>query len=236
MRVHFLQHVPFEDLGSIGAWLQSARAKVTGTKFFESTVLPDANEVDLLVIMGGPMSVNDEVDLPWLVSEKRFIRQVIEEGKAVVGVCLGAQLIASAMGARVYPNKEKEIGWFPISWVHTGAPGLINAFPAETLVFHWHGETFDLPTGAVQLARSVACENQAFQLGHRVIGLQFHLEITPEGAREIVSHCRAELTPSRFVQTERQILATEASRYETVNALMSEVLNFVTRDDSAEKP
>jgi GMP synthase-like glutamine amidotransferase len=231
MRVHFLQHVPFEGLGSIGPWFESARAKVTGTKFFESTVLPPASEVDLLVIMGGPMSVNNEVDLPWLVSEKRFIRQVIEEGKAVVGVCLGAQLIASAMGARVYRNKEKEIGWFPISSVHTSTPGLVHAFPAETLVFHWHGETFDLPPGAVQLARSVACENQAFQLGRRVIGLQFHLEITPQGAREIVSHCRAELAPSRFVQTERQILATEASRYETVNALMGEVLKFVTRDE-----
>ena len=228
MRAHFFQHVPFEGLGSIEPWLRSVRAEVTGTKFFESPTLPNNKDVDLLVVMGGPMSANDEAALSWLVAEKRFIRRAIEEEKAVVGICLGAQLIASAMGSRVCPNKEREIGWFPISSVQTSTPQPLFAFPPELLVFHWHGETFDLPSGAIQLARSIACENQAFQLGRRVIGLQFHLETTPETAGHIVSHCRSELVPSRYVQSEAQILAAQASTYDAINSRMDEVLKFVT--------
>ncbi len=228
MRAHFFQHVRFEGLGSIEPWLRSSRAEVTGTKFFESPTLPNVKDIDLLIVMGGPMSVNDEADLPWLVAEKRFIRAAIEEEKAVVGICLGAQLIASAMGARVYPNKEKEIGWFPISWVQPSNPQRLFFFAPESLVFHWHGETFDLPSGGVQLAHSIACENQAFQLGRRVIGLQFHLETTPESARDIVSNCRSELVPSRYVQSEAQILAAHVSAYDAINSAMGEVLKFVT--------
>jgi GMP synthase-like glutamine amidotransferase len=191
-------------------------------------VLPSVEDIDLLVILGGPMSVNDEADLTWLVAEKRFIRQAIEKEKAVVGICLGAQLIASATGARVYPNKEKEIGWFPVSSALSGGARRLFAFPPQSLVFHWHGETFDLPSGAVRLARSIACENQAFQLGRRVIGLQFHLETTPESARDIVRNCRADLAPSRYVQSEAEILRVDPSTYGTINALMGEVLHFVT--------
>lgn len=228
MRTHFFQHVPFEGLGSIEPWLRSVRAEVTSTKFFESPTLPNVKDVDLLVVVGGSMSVNDEADLPWLVAEKRFIREAIEEEKAVLGVCLGAQLIASAMGALVYPNEEKEIGWFPISPVQTTTSHPLFTFPGESLVFHWHGETFDLPRGAIQLARSIACENQAFQLGRRIIGLQFHLETTPESIRDIVSNCRSELAPSRYVQSEAEILAAHASTYQAINPQMDEVLKFVT--------
>lgn len=228
MRAHFFQHVPFEGLGSIEPWLRSSRAEITGTKFFQNATLPNVKDADLLIVMGGPMSVNDEVDLPWLVAEKRFIRQAVEEEKAVVGICLGAQLIASAMGARVYPNKEKEIGWFPIFSVQSSSPQRLFSFPPEALVFHWHGETFDLPNGATQLARSVACENQAFQLGRRVIGLQFHLETTLESARDIVSNCRSELVPARYVQSETQVLAAHATTYQAINSLMGKVLKFVT--------
>jgi GMP synthase-like glutamine amidotransferase len=215
-------------LGGIEPWLRSVRAEVTSTRFFERPILPDIGEVDLLVVMGGPMSVNDEADLAWLVPEKRFIRQAIEEEKAVLGVCLGAQLIASAMGARVYPNREKEIGWFPVSSVEAGAARSVFAFPPESPAFHWHGETFDLPAGAVHLARSAACENQAFQLGRRVIGLQFHLETTPGSARELAANCASELVPSRYVQSEEQILAAPASTYETIHELMGGVLTFLT--------
>jgi len=228
MRAHFFQHVPFEGLGSIEHWLRSARAEVTGTKFFESSMVPNVKNVDLLVVMGGPMSVNDAGDLSWLVAEKHFIRQAIEAGKAVVGICLGAQMIASALGARVYPNREKEIGWFPISSVQTCTPQPVFVFPPESLVFHWHGETFDLPSKAIQLARSVACENQAFQIGRRVFGLQFHLETTPQSTRDIVSNCRSELVPSRYVQSEAQILAAQSSNYDAINSLMGEILEFVT--------
>ena len=114
MHAHVFQHVPFEGLGSIGPWLEARRAVVTVTRFFEDAVLPEAEGLDLLIVMGGPMSVNDEKLYPWLIAEKRFIAQAILRGKAVLGVCLGAQLIAAALGARIYPNGEKEIGWFPV--------------------------------------------------------------------------------------------------------------------------
>lgn len=230
MRAHYLQHVPFEGLGSIGDWLRERRATVSATRFFEHATLPAVSDIDLLVAMGGPMSVNDEREFPWLIAEKRFIRQAIEAGKPVVGICLGAQLIANAMGARVYPAKEKEIGWFPVYRAKAAEDQACFAFPAETAAFHWHGETFDLPEGAGHLARSAACENQAFQLGQRVIGLQFHLETTPGSARDLVENCRGELMPAQYIQSETQILAARPQDYAAINAMMGEVLTFITRD------
>jgi GMP synthase-like glutamine amidotransferase len=230
MRAHYFQHVPFEGLGSILPWLNSYGYELTSTRFFESADLPDPEAVDLLVIMGGPMSVNDEDRFPWLILEKQFVREIIETGKPVLGICLGAQIIANAMGAKVFPNPVKEIGWFPIRAV---APidGSVFAFPPSEIVFHWHGETFDLPPDAIRLARSEGCDNQAFQLGKRVIGLQFHLETTPISAREIVSNCLEELVPSRYVQTEEEILSASPNRYKSINDLMSTILSFLQRDD-----
>ena len=143
------------------------------------------------------------------------------------GCAWGAQLIASALGARVFRSALKEIGWFPIRGVST--PTLAFRFPAECLVFHWHGETFDLPENATRLAESAGCANQAFQLKHNVIGLQFHLETTAESARALVEHCRDELVPGPYVQGEQELRATPASRYTVVNRLMSDVLAYLTR-------
>ena len=226
MRAHYLQHVPFEGLGSIEPWLGSNAYEITNTPFFKSAELPDIDKIDLLIVMGGPMSVNDENVFPWLILEKQFIRDVIKSGKPVLGVCLGAQLIANAMGAKVYRNSVKEIGWFPVQCVSSIGSSTFS-LPASVEVFHWHGETFDLPSGAIRLARSEVCENQAFQLGRTVIGLQFHLETTPESAREIVFNCRDELISSRYVQTERQILSAKSENYKTINQIMDEVLSFL---------
>lgn len=226
MRAHTLQHVPFEGLGSIAPWLAAAGYDITATRFFESAELPDVDEIDLLVVMGGPMSVNDEERFPWLAAEKRFIQAAIQAGKPVLGVCLGAQLIASAAGARVFANPQKEIGWFPVEGIDSGSHMQFH-FPPLTTVFHWHGETFDLPTGAVRLARSDACPNQAFQLGRSVIGLQFHLETTPASARDMVTNCHAELIPAEFVQSEEHILAADAQTYQSINRLMGDVLTFL---------
>jgi len=226
MRTHYLQHVPFEGLGSIEPWLRAAGDVISHTPLFESARLPHPDEVDLLVVMGGPMSVNDEAEFPWLAQEKRFVRNCIEAGKPVLGVCLGAQLIASAMGARVQRNRVKEIGWFAVQAV-PGIDASCFRFPPSLEVFHWHGETFDLPPGAVRIATSPGCENQAFQLGRSVIGLQFHLETTPEAARAIVSHCRAELLPAQYVQSETDILGAAAEKYRAINELMAELLAYL---------
>ena len=149
LRAHWLQHVPFEGLGSIEAWLLKNRATVSVTRFFERAALPGLDEFDLLVIMGGPMSVNDERAHSWLKEEKAFAAKAIDAGKAVLGVCLGAQLIASALGARVRRNAFPEIGWFPLeSMTDSAAQGILGALPGRFEAFHWHGETFDLPDKA----------------------------------------------------------------------------------------
>ncbi|HBG18923.1 MAG TPA: amidotransferase [Desulfobulbaceae bacterium] len=228
MRAHYLQHVAFEGLGSIEPWLREAGYDITATRFFESAKLPGAKELDLLVVMGGPMSVNDEGDYPWLPAEKHFIAEAIRAGVPVLGICLGAQLIAAAMGGRVYPNKAKEIGWLPVHRVSEESADVFR-FPDTATVFHWHGETFDLPPGAIRLASSEACANQAFQLGKSVIGLQFHLETTPVSAKSLTDNCRHELVPSPFIQSEGTILAAPASSYQEINGLMANLLSFLTR-------
>lgn len=227
MRAHYLQHVPFEGPGSIEAWLQNAGYAITHTALFESSALPALDEIDFLVVMGGPMSTNDEDEFGWLPLEKAFIHDVIQSGKPVLGICLGAQLIASAMGAKVYKNPVKEIGWFPVQGILPPTGSSPFKFPPYTEAFHWHGETFDLPQGATLIARSEGCENQAFQMGASVIGLQFHLETTPKTAQELVSNCRHELVPSQFVQTEEEILSAKPERYHSINQLMSSVLSFL---------
>ena len=178
-----------------------------------------------LCFMGGPMSVNDEAILPWLREEKQFIREAVKKGIPVLGVCLGAQLIASALGARIYTNRQKEIGWFPIEAVNTTTD--VFRFPAELEVFHWHGETFDLPAGAVHLARSEACAHQAFQIGRRTLALQFHLEVTHPAARAFVSNCGDELKPAPFVQSAEQILAKPEATYNATNAWMGKILDYL---------
>ena len=165
MRVHVLQHVPFEGPGRIAAWLAARSAEVTTTRLFEAdAALPPAGAFDVLIVLGGPMSANDEAALPWLRQEKRLVAAAILSGKAVLGICLGAQLMAAALGARVYPAQHKEIGWFPVQGCAPQDGSF--AFPATAEVFHWHGETFDLPDGAVHLARSAACPPDR-PTGHR---------------------------------------------------------------------
>lgn len=229
MRAHCFQHVPFEGLGSIASWLEEAGWVTTNTRFFESAELPNPDMVDMLVVMGGPMSVNDEDEFPWLVAEKKFIREAIGAGKPVLGICLGAQLIASAMGARIYRNPVKEIGWLPIHGISSSDTSLFQ-FPPSARVFHWHGETFDVPSGATLLAQSDGCANQAFQLGPSVIGLQFHLETTAESARMLVANCRDELVPAKYIQTEDEILSATMENYDSIHRLMHDVLTFLLRN------
>jgi GMP synthase-like glutamine amidotransferase len=222
MRVHVLQHVSFEGLGSIATWLEARMAKVRYTRFFESANLPKLDSIDMIIIMGGPMSVNDEDRLPWLVQEKQFVRDAVVRGTPILGICLGAQLIASAMGARVYRNPVREIGWFPVRAVPSPSGNL--RLPHECTAFHWHGETFDLPDGAVHLAKSEGCENQAFQLNRNVIGLQFHLETTVQSASALLENCRDDIVAGPFIQSEKELRSVPPSSYQAIHAVMNEVL------------
>jgi GMP synthase-like glutamine amidotransferase len=236
MRVHVFQHASFEDLGSIRGWLNARGAEVRYTRLYTGDPLPVLDQIDMLIAMGGPMSVNDEAALPWLKAEKQAVREAITMDKPVLGVCLGAQLIASALGARVYGNAVKEIGWFPIQGVQ-GAESAFS-FPSESRVLHWHGETFDLPPGAIHLAKSEACKYQAFQFKQNVIGLQFHLEMTADSLRALVNNCRNELVRGQYVQPEPKLLAIPDSQYVAANELMNDVLAYLvdTRANKALHP
>ncbi|MEJ2622020.1 MAG: type 1 glutamine amidotransferase [Candidatus Thiodiazotropha sp.] len=226
MRAHYLQHVPFEGLGSIEPWLQNAGYEITCTHFFNSEVLPEITDIHFLIVMGGPMSVNDEHGYPWLKTEKKFIMNAIEAGKPVLGICLGAQLIANSLGCEVFQNSEKEIGWFPVESVKSNTHSVFQ-FPEKINAFHWHGETFGLPNGAIRIAKSKGCENQAFQIGNNVIGLQFHLETTPASAQAIVENCRDEIAEGLYIQSETEILSAPEERYSSINKLMGSILEHL---------
>lgn len=211
MRIHVLQHVEFEGPAAIEDWACQFGYSVSCSRLDKGEALPDLAAFDLLVVMGGPMSVNDEDRHPWLKEEKALVRKSIESGRAILGVCLGAQMIASAMGARVYRGREKEIGWFPVRRVTASGAGAL--FPEMFTPLHWHGETFDLPNGAVRLAETDAVPNQAFELGS-AIGLQFHLEATAESVQKMMDNAGEEIESGKpFQQPAQEILArtTQAS-------------------------
>ena len=224
MNLHYLQHVPFEGLGCIAGWARDAHLTVTHTRLFAGESLPQPNEIDFLVVLGGPMGVHDVTQYAWLEKEKAFLASVLNSSRIpVVGICLGAQLIAEALGARVYPAKEKELGWHPIQRVDAAGSVFFEMLPEELEVFHWHGDTFDIPRGAVHLTRSVACENQAFAVDNRILALQYHLELTSDDAARLIEHCNDEIVEAPFIQTPRQMLATP-EKFVATNHLLFEHL------------
>jgi len=220
MTLHYLQHVPFEGLGFIEEWAAFRKMQITGTRLYTGESPPSPSSFDWLVVLGGPMGVHDHGKHPWLVEEKTFIRESIDAGKTVIGICLGAQLIADVLGAKVYPGPHKEIGWFPLR----RAPEVPEWIPEELIAFHWHGDTFDLPEKSIRLASSDACINQGFVYRDRVVGLQFHLESTHGSVEDLIEHCGDELTEDLYIQSAIQIRAAY-SNLSIINAAMSQLLD-----------
>jgi len=207
MRIHYLQHVWFEDLGMIQEWAKGQGSVITRTAFCENEILPDINSIDWLVVLGGPMGVYDEGKYPWLIEEKIFIKEAIRQGKIVLGICLGAQLIADVLDAKVEKNEFKEIGWFPIQLTHEEPLPIFESIPSECAVFHWHGDKFHIPHGAVRVAQSKGCSNQAFSYDHgRVVGFQFHMELTQSGVERLAEQCKEELTEGKYIQPKEELL------------------------------
>lgn len=227
MTVYYLQHVPFEGLGAIASWIRARDLAIARVALFEDQPLPEARETDALIVMGGPMGANDEKRYPWITGEKRFIAEVIDQGKPVLGICLGAQMIAAVLGAGVYPNTHKEIGWFEVTRTTAAdQTDLAGCLPERFNAFHWHGDTFDIPGGAVHLAVSQACPNQGFLYDQRVLGLQFHLESTRESIAALLTHCADELVTEPYIQTDETI-RSGYKHIDGTNALMRNVLEHL---------
>lgn len=222
MRVHWLQHASFEDLGCIAPWLAQRGHSVSYTPLQLGAAPPRASEFDWLIVMGGPMNIYEYEAHPWLRAEKALIREALDSGKKLLGVCLGSQLIADVMGGPVTRNAHTEIGWFDIELNEAARRStFFGRFPPRFTAFHWHGDTFAIPPGATGLMSSEGCANQAFEAEGRVVGIQYHLEVTAANARDWFEHERP--SPARYVQTPEFILS-DISRFAENNRLMRELL------------
>jgi GMP synthase-like glutamine amidotransferase len=202
-RLHYLQHVPNEGLGYIGQWALRHNHTVTVTRLYADDPFPALDDFDFLVILGGPMNIYDEKHHPWLAYEKAFIRIVIESGKPMLALCLGSQLVADALGAKVTRNKHNEIGWFPVTWTDEACARFPN-LPNPLTVFHWHEDTFSIPPNAILLASSEACPHQGYAYGESIIALQFHPEVMPMSLYEMLG--QEDFPATCYTQKRRAIL------------------------------
>ena len=207
MRIHVLQHSSANTLGTIEEYAKIKNHQLESTRFYETKSPPELDSFDLLIIMGGPMGIYDYEENPWLRDEKAFIKQAIEAGKPVLGICLGAQLLADILGARVYENRQMEMGWFPVRAVGgENKPEFLEGLPDEITVFHWHSRTFDLPAGAIHLFESEGCKNQGFIYNNRVLALQFHPEVNEERIKSLIERFGDRMANGPFVQKKQEML------------------------------
>ncbi|MGB9927075.1 MAG: type 1 glutamine amidotransferase [Methanosarcina sp.] len=215
MRIRIIQHSPLNTLGTIEEYAKMKNHFVESTRFYEIKSSLSIDSFDLLIIMGGPMGVYNYKEYPWLKKEKEFIKQTIEAEKPVLGICLGAQLLADILEARVYENRYTEMGWFPIKAVSKAAlqrgqlqeeTEFLKGLPEQITVFHWHSQTFDIPGDAIQLYESEGCKNQGFIYKDRVVGLQFHPEVTEERVESLIERFGNLMGDGPFVQDKKEML------------------------------
>ena len=223
MNLAVLQHAAFEGPGEIAAWAARHNHAVSVHHLYRGDPLPRRDAFDLLVIMGGEMNIYQYRDWPWLKPEREFIQSALGEGKKAIGICLGAQLIADALGARVFQNAQHELGWLPVAW--TGeARAALSGLPSASTVLHWHGDTFELPAGATRLASSEGCPEQGFLIGEKCLGLQFHLEVDPALVRQFVDG-QGEWPTGPYAQTADSILSKATSYCDQNRQLLHDILD-----------
>lgn len=222
LRAHWLQHAPHEDSGCIDTWLRGQDdLRVSVTRLYAGERLPPARSLDWLIVLGGPMNIYQHRRYPWLVEEKALINDACVN-KKVLGICLGAQLLADVLGGVVSKNREQEIGWFKVMLnAEARDSHVFKYFPTLFQAFHWHGDRFAMPPKAKSLMKSDACVNQAFQIDQRLVGMQFHLEVRRSDARRWLA--LESPKPARYVQAAEQILGKPA-RFAANNRLMRQVL------------
>jgi GMP synthase-like glutamine amidotransferase len=215
-KVLVFRHVSHEGLGSIEPYLKELQVPIDYRNLFLNDPIPDSpSDYDFVISMGGPMNVDETEKFPFLLKERAFIAQAIGNGIPVLGICLGAQMIARALKARVYAGPKKEIGWYPIRFTKEALtdPLLGEVAHSEPMVFHWHGDTFDLPEGAVLLASTDLFRHQAFRFGSHVYAFQFHIEVTPDMIKEWILKGEEELNSVKPPVSKSTILDS-TSKYE----------------------
>ena len=226
MRIHCNLHETFEGPGCINDWIKQKDYITTASHTYLNETYPSMEQFDWLIIMGGTMSTYEEEKHKWLQAEKKFIRQAIESDKIVLGICFGAQMIAEALGGKVYPAKEQEIGWFPIDMNKNNLPAGLSPLPVNPTVFHWHGDTFDLPDEAVHLASSEATINQAFIYHNRVMALQYHHELTTKAISLMNEKLGAQLSKARYVQSAEEIMKG-VSHIDENSRIMFKIMDYL---------
>lgn len=229
-KILFIQHAAHEGPANIGSWLKENKYDYSVNHIYKTASITD-NDFDALIILGGPMGSYDEDKFTWMKSEKKFIERAVKDGKKVLGVCLGSQLLADVLGAKVYPHKHKEIGWFPITISDSPASErLFSGVPKTLDVFHWHGDTFDLPKDAELLTSNEATINQAFSYGDNVVGLQFHIEVAQNDIEDWIKASPANyLQPEKYVQRAEDMLKKQ-DKFEMMKKYNEKFLrNFFSR-------
>ncbi len=229
IRIHYLKHVPFEGLGSIENILVAKGCALTHTCMYQDQSLPSVHDMDALIVMGGPMGVHDEDEFPWLTLEKNFIESVIQRNVPVMGVCLGAQLIADVLGAEVAKNTYEEIGWFPVTRNKQLQDESVQEIPMQFNAMHWHADTFAIPSGAVNFLVSDGCINQGFVYGDKVLGLQFHLEMLPSNVQAIYQECGRPDKTGPYIQSLEEMLAPTDKFQQVGKVLEKFIETFIFR-------
>lgn len=216
-KILVIQHVPFEGLGKLDHWFQMRAITPEIYRFFEEKPLPDLKQYSALIILGGPMGTYDLKLHPWLEKEFAFIESALEESLPILGICLGAQILAQLLGGSVNKQSQKEIGWYPISLTEKAKKHpLFSKWPEEFVTFHWHQDTFIPPKEALKIGSSAACDHQGFAYEKKgakgktipIVGLQFHLEMTQEISKRLVESCHEDLAePGPYIGSKTQILS-----------------------------
>jgi len=225
MKILIVTHASFEKPGSIESWAKRHDYAVQEVKPYAGEKLPAINDYDMLIVMGGPQSPVEMHESPYLADEIEFVRQALRQNKRILGVCLGAQLIAEALGARTERSPNKEIGMYPVSLLMAAATDpVFGSFPASFDVMHWHSDMPGIADGMEILAKSEGCPRQVYRYGDKVYGFQCHFELTRELVDEMLKHCEGDLKVGKYVMTPDQLRSLD---YKQINAQMDKVLDYL---------
>lgn len=227
MNILFVLHAPFERPGFIETWAKKHNYKTQEVSPYKNEKCPDINEFDFLVVMGGPQSTLSIDKAPYLHDEIDLIKRAIKANKRILGVCLGAQLLAEALGAKTECSPNREIGMYQIELLEAAQDDpVFGSFPSKFNMMHWHSDMPGIADGAILLAKSEGCPRQAFRYGDRIYGFQCHFELTKELVNEMIEHCGNDLKPDTYVMAPKELMSVD---YPEINLKMEKALNYLAK-------